>query len=308
MHFVAGIVKNARSPTFVLLSKFVGGLVAASAVEVYQAVSILAKVRRNPVQNDADARFVKLIYQIFQVVGSAVATCGRIKPRYLITPRCVQWIFGKGQKFNVRIAYFFDVRHKIFCQIPIGIHFAVVVPAPRTGMHFVDVYGGNVHAFFALLGNIIAVRPLERAVRIVNNACRFGTHFGIERVRIGFVQNLSAACGYGKLVAIAVLGFQVGLPNAVHQCHYVVIDQPIVKIAYHRHGFCVGRPHRKTENTIGNFVATEQFVGIDCVTVVKFIVFRHIDLSLCNVVDYSFTPGAHGKIGKETSVFGGKIA
>ena len=231
LHFVAAVIKHTRAPAFVLFLKFVGGFVAAGAVKIYQSLRVLAEVRRNPVQNYAYTSVVKGIDKVPQIVGRAVTACRRVKTRHLVSPGRVQRMLGKRHKFHMCVAHFFDVWHKVLCQVTVTVHMPVVMSAPTACMHFVNVYRGFVYVLFALFCRPIIVRPHKFFRRIVNHAGCLGAKFATDAVRVGFVQHVAALRSDCVLVTIAVLGFKRNLPYAVVPHHCVVVDKPIVEVA-----------------------------------------------------------------------------
>jgi hypothetical protein len=68
-HFVAPVIEDERPPVPVFAPARVGMLVQRGAVELGEAVLILGKVARHPVEEHADAVPVALIDEIAEVVG-----------------------------------------------------------------------------------------------------------------------------------------------------------------------------------------------------------------------------------------------
>ena len=73
-HFVAAIVENVSAPVRMLTFARIFMLVERGAVESSQRECIFGKMRRHPVHDHADARFVKMIDEKAKVVRRPV-TC-----------------------------------------------------------------------------------------------------------------------------------------------------------------------------------------------------------------------------------------
>ena len=70
-HLVAAVVEDQRAPVPVLALPRVGVLVERRAVEPREAVLILWKVTRHPVEDHAEAVPVALVDEVAEIVGRA---------------------------------------------------------------------------------------------------------------------------------------------------------------------------------------------------------------------------------------------
>ena len=70
-HFIAPVVKNERAPVGVLALAGVCMFVEIGAVELGQAVCILRKMAGHPIDDDADAALVALVYEMTKLVRIA---------------------------------------------------------------------------------------------------------------------------------------------------------------------------------------------------------------------------------------------
>ena len=76
LDLVAAEIEDQRGPVHVLAEARVGVLVERRAVEAGQAVRVLGEMRRDPVQQHADAVAVAVVDEVAEVVGIA-ETAGR---------------------------------------------------------------------------------------------------------------------------------------------------------------------------------------------------------------------------------------
>ena len=100
-HLVAAVVEDVRSPVGVLALARVGVLVERGAVEAGQAPVVLREVRRDPVDDDADARLVESIDEIAEVVGVTESGGRGEVAADLIAPRGGERVLGDRQQFDV---------------------------------------------------------------------------------------------------------------------------------------------------------------------------------------------------------------
>ena len=151
-------------------------------------------MRRDPVENDADARLVEGVHERHEVFGRAEAGSDGIVARDLIAPRTVKRVFAYGHEFNVRIAHFLDVLHKFGCKVAIRIIIAVVMNLPGKKIDFVYVHGRTIYIFFLEIFKILSVLP-DIPIQIVQLGARGGRRFRMKCVRIGFQQFPTVLCG-----------------------------------------------------------------------------------------------------------------
>src|SRR5215472_17539472 len=91
----------------------IGMLVERSAIEKNQAVSILGKMRRHPIDNDGDAFLMATVDQVHEILGRAEARSGREVSDDLIAPRSRERMLHDGQHFYVRVAHALHVLDEI---------------------------------------------------------------------------------------------------------------------------------------------------------------------------------------------------
>ncbi len=85
-HFVAAVVEDERAPVAVLALARIGVLVERRAVETGQAVRVLRKMPRHPVEDDADPVAVAALHERLEVLGRAEAAGRREETGHLIAP------------------------------------------------------------------------------------------------------------------------------------------------------------------------------------------------------------------------------
>ena len=189
-NFIPSIVENVRSPVGMLALTRIGVLVKRSPVETPKTESVLRKMSRHPVQNDADAVLVAEIHEVLEVVRSPIPGGRRIVPRDLVAPASGERMLADRKKLDVRKIHLLHVRHE-----PVG-KFAVVQPLlrsgigglPASGMDFVDRDGPALpvkrHTFFHPFG--ILPRVL---VQIDDSARIFGRTLAAERVGVALFES-----------------------------------------------------------------------------------------------------------------------
>src|SRR4051812_31389587 len=117
-------------------------LVQRGTVKTRQGEGVSRKMRRYPVQNDANATLVARVYKSLECLDLAEPAGHRKISGSLVTPRFIERMFRYGQQFDVRESHFNDIRDQALRQFRVGIEAAVRVAAPRAGVHLVDVDRG----------------------------------------------------------------------------------------------------------------------------------------------------------------------
>ena len=86
-HLVPAVVEDAAPPVGVEALLRVGVLVQVRAVEIGQAVFVVGKVRRHPVEDDADAVLVQVVDQVHEVLRRADSGSSARRSRSSDSPR-----------------------------------------------------------------------------------------------------------------------------------------------------------------------------------------------------------------------------
>ena len=107
------------------------------SVEIREAVLVPGEMRRDPVENHADAVTVQAIDEEHEIVWRPVARGRREVARGLVTPGAVKRMLGQRKKLDVGEAQVGDVRGKLGRQLAIGQESTAVAAAPGACMHFV---------------------------------------------------------------------------------------------------------------------------------------------------------------------------
>ena len=112
-HFVTAVVENVTVPVRVVTLAGVGMLEQVRSVEVRQTMLVARKVRRNPVQNDANIMLMQVVNQILEVLRRSIAAGWRKVPGCLITPRPVERMLGYRHKLDMGEPHAIEV----FCEL-----------------------------------------------------------------------------------------------------------------------------------------------------------------------------------------------
>ena len=111
--FGAAIVEDVSLPVGMKSLARIGVLVEMRAVEIGEAVRVGREVRRNPVENDADAVLVQVVDQVHEVLRRAEARGGREVAGGLVSPGTVEGMLHHGQELDVGEAHLVDVFGKL---------------------------------------------------------------------------------------------------------------------------------------------------------------------------------------------------
>ena len=254
-NFLHAVVEDHGAPLFVFAAAGVGVLVAWGAVEHVQAVTVLRKMGRNPIQNDADACLVELVHKGHEVLWGAIAAGGGKIARDLIAPAAIERILGDGQQFNMGVAHIFYVGNQLVGQLCIVVRGAVlgILHLPAASLHLVDGHRAVDDIPLGGLFGPVVVTP-GVALNIVDLAAVGGAGLGMECVRVGFVDQFIGRGGDAVLINIVFLDARnEQFPDAIgYFVHRVFAGNPAVEITYNSNCFCMGRPD--TENRAGDTV------------------------------------------------------
>ena len=160
-YFAATKVINRRIPIGMKTATAIRVFVQGCAVEQRQAVCVGRKMRRNPVENHADAVFVRVVDQPRKTVGRTKARSRRVHAYRLIPPRRIQRMLGHGHDFNMGKAQIFDVGDQAYGQLVVGEEQTVFIALPRTQMHFINADRLNIRVDLIALRQIVGVIPCK---------------------------------------------------------------------------------------------------------------------------------------------------
>ncbi len=85
-HLVAAVIKNVAVPFRVIALARIGVLEEMGAVKVRQAMLVRRKMRRHPIENDADTVLMQRVDQKHQILRRAIVTRRRKVTGDLIAP------------------------------------------------------------------------------------------------------------------------------------------------------------------------------------------------------------------------------
>ncbi len=139
-HLGAAVVEDQRPPIGVLAEPGVFVLVQRRAVEAPEREVVLGKVRRYPVEDDADPRLMAGIDEEAEVVRRPVARGGGVVSRHLVAPRSRERVLGDRQELDVGEAEPLHVLHHSRRDLAIGERTVLVFrhPRPRSEVRLVD--------------------------------------------------------------------------------------------------------------------------------------------------------------------------
>ena len=217
------------------------------SVKVSQAMGILGKVGRNPVQYDAYAVFMQVVYEIHELFRCAIAG-GRGKvSRHLISPGTVKWMFCNAHQLHMGIAHLFYISCQLMgclCVCIKAVLFRPVPFTPGTQMHFVNAHGQLLYICLGPLFDPRAVSPGKALDIGCDRGCT-RTVFSAEGKGICLVENLAGLGGNGEFIELSQLHARIeNLPDTGFgdTFHGAGLRIPVVKIAYQMDLFCVGGP------------------------------------------------------------------
>ena len=98
---VAAVVEDRRVPVGVVALPRIGVLEQVRAVEFVESVRVVGEVRRNPVENHADAALVEAIDHRHQVARRAVAGTRGEEPGGLVAPRPVERVLHDREELDM---------------------------------------------------------------------------------------------------------------------------------------------------------------------------------------------------------------
>ena len=90
-----------------------GVLIEHLAVELGQAMRILAEAAGHPVQNDADACTMAHVDKALELLGVAKTAGRSVVAGYLVAPAAVEGVLHDGQHLDVAVAHLLDVVHEL---------------------------------------------------------------------------------------------------------------------------------------------------------------------------------------------------
>ena len=243
---VASIVEDRAAPVRVHSESRVGVLEEVRPIEVLQPELVRRKVRRHPVQHDADTVLVQVVDQKHEVLRRAVAAGWCEVPGDLVAPRLVERVLHHGHELDVR-----ESHPAYVVREPRG-QLAVCQPAvallghshPRSEVHLVNRPRSFSVVRVAAVLHPVVIAPLVGQVPNDRGLARRRLRVGGERV--GLVH--AVAC-HPRMHVVLVEGAvpdgrNEAFPDArlLARIKTVRVLVPPIEFADHAHRVGVGRP------------------------------------------------------------------
>jgi len=191
-YLVAAEVEDQRAPVLVFAAARVLVFVDRLAGEARQGEVVLGKMRRHPVEQDAEIMLMAGVDETAQRVGFAETRGRRVIAGNLVAPRGIERVLGHRQKFDVCIAELEHVGDQGLDQLVPAVEAAVGVASPRAGMQFVDAHRLVLPVELGTCGDPGVVLPGIRRV-VGNPAGGFRPRKHLPRVGVGLFRQLAVA-------------------------------------------------------------------------------------------------------------------
>ena len=244
---VAAVVEDQGAPVGVRAAARVLVLVQRGAVEAREREVVAREVRRDPVEDHAEALLVQPVDELAEVVRRAVARRRREVAAHLVAPRAGERVRHHRQQLDVREAHVERVGGELVGQLEVGERAVALerVQPPRAEVDLVDGHRAlergrtcGASASHSVVGPLVH--------RLVDHRRGLRRHLGGERERVGLQPDL--AVGREDLVLVVRAALDAGqeqLPDAgrAHRAHRVQPAVPEVEVADDRDGAGGRRPH-----------------------------------------------------------------
>ena len=163
----------------------VGVFVERGAVETRQPLRIGREMRRNPVEDDAEARGVRAIDEAGEAGRLAEAAGRREQADRLVAPGFVERMLADRQKLDVGVAHIGDVRDELVGELVVGQKPSALAAPPRAEMRLVDRHRLAPRLALAALGHVFGVGPGEVSA-VGDDRSGRGPKLSLEAERIRF--------------------------------------------------------------------------------------------------------------------------
>ena len=117
---VPAVVEDQRAPVGLIPPAGVRVLVEVSAVEVREAVRVPGKVRRHPIEEDADAPAVERVHEAHELRRRPVSPARGEGADLLVAPRSVERVLADRQELHVGVAEVSDIVPERLAELAIG--------------------------------------------------------------------------------------------------------------------------------------------------------------------------------------------
>ena len=248
LHLGAAKIVDGRVPVWMKPLARVRVLVKRGAIKICQAKRVRREMRRNPINDNSNARRMGRIHKTCKSLRVAKARGRCIEAGRLIAPRRVIGVFGDGQQLDMGEPQVTHIVHKIACQFIIAQKPGAIFFAPGSQMHFVNGHGRTPRIARGARLEIVAIRPLEMFYAR-NHRCRMRPQLRRKSIRVSLEGQADAISAYDlKLVFhIFIKAGKEYLPHprAHALAHHMPAAIPVVEVADDRDALRIGRPHGK---------------------------------------------------------------
>jgi hypothetical protein len=255
-HLVPAEVEDVGTPVRLLAEKRVRVLVQGRPVEPAEGPLVLGEVRRNPVQQDADARLVQPVDEVAEVVGVAEPRRRRVVGADLVPPRPTERVLRDREELDVGEAEGLHVLGEMVGQLPVA---QTLPPGPQVDL---------VHAHRA--GVCVVGHPMGEPRRVLpgvpglhDDGCRRGRGLGALGHRVGLLPPRTVLLEDLVLVALPTRDprdEELPVPARAQLSHRVRCALPVVEVADDTYCLSVRRPDRERRSAD---VPQDAGVGVD---------------------------------------------
>ena len=259
-------VKASCAPIFMLHTVTSLIFVKRRTVKLIEPVSVLGKMRGNPVKNNTYSRLVHSIYERHKILGRAVARRRRIITADLIAPRAVKRVLHHGHKLDMGIPHLLDIVDKVGGKLSVGEIFVLIIPLPRTEVQLINIYRLRIRTirrhFLTSVFKPALVTPFVGG-RLHNQRSGVRRLFHSKSVRV-CLQFFPALRKYAVFIDRHFLKqfiIENCLPyTAFGYPFHTLSDTPVTKVTRNVDRNCIGCPYPKRDLIAVN-MSTHIFIG-----------------------------------------------
>ena len=180
-------------------------LIQMMAVEIDQSVGVLREMRRHPVHDNADARPVATVHEIFEIIRGAVPGRDTEISGDLVPPGSLERILGERHDFQVCVTHFLHIRNQLPRQFPVTHDTAVLPVTPGSQVHFIDIHRRLIVVPAVPAPDPFLIPPLVEVRQVTDPGCHLVpfVHCSLltfEGVRIGLEHHPAVICRYGVFI------------------------------------------------------------------------------------------------------------
>ena len=196
------VVKDLCAPVRMFSLSRVRVLVERLSVKVGKSMGVFREVSRNPVQDHADALFMKIVYEVHELLRSAVTGGRCVVSGDLVAPGTVIRMFCNSHELYMGVAHLLHIVGQLVGCLHICIItflLRAVFLSPGAEMNFVDRHRGFYRISFFSRVHPACIFPFKTA-DVFRDGSGSRTEFCVDCIRVSFEQDLSILCGDRKFV------------------------------------------------------------------------------------------------------------